>query len=266
MPLQTKRQSQLRSLVNLARYPIDDHPEGSLQTLVKHYKPQLQREGFCCLRNFLLSTATKTLVSEIAQVEALAYYGLTSATPYFNDFDSALPNDHPRNIKTPRELGLLAADQIPDASQLFKLYKSKELLQFLTALLDKEMLYPVADCYQKLSIAVIPEGAGHNWHFDDADFTITLMLRKPANGGKFECVPKLRSPTNENYDGVRTILQGQRDHVKVNIYDMAGRLVSTLVNETLNRSYKLNNGAGLFFDLILKFFLRRVIIFYLLFL
>ena len=25
-------------------------------------------------------------------------------------------------------------------------------------------------------------------------------------------------------------------------------------NETLNRSYKLNNGAGLFFDLILKFF------------
>ncbi|MBV9523126.1 MAG: hypothetical protein JO010_10060 [Alphaproteobacteria bacterium] len=76
-------------------------------------------------------------------------------------------------------------------------------------------MYVLADQYQCLNISVIPEGPGHNWHFDDPDFVVTLMLQKPERGGDFECVPGLRSPENENYAGVRAILRGARERVEV---------------------------------------------------
>ena len=52
-----------------------------------------------------------------------------------------------------------------------------------------------------MNVTVMPEGEAHNWHFDDSDFVITLMSRKPEWGGNFECVPKLRTPGEENHDG-----------------------------------------------------------------
>ena len=61
----------------------------------------------------------------------------------------------------------------------------------------------------------MPEGGGHNGHFDSADFVITLMLRKPEQGGDFECVPNLRSANEENYDGVHEVLKGHRDNVQI---------------------------------------------------
>ena len=36
----------------------------------------------------------------------------------------------------------------------------------------------------------------------------------------------------------------ERDHVKINIYDMTGRLVSTLVNETLNEGVHMVSWNG----------------------
>jgi len=207
--------SGLDSVVDLQRYPIDERHSGAGRKLVEELRRELRDEGQCRLGGFLRPTAVERLVTDVLRVEHHAYFGLTEASPYFNDRDASLPDDHPRNIRTRRELGLVAADLIPPASGLHRLYESDVLREFFAALLDKETLHPLADPFQKVSITVMPAGAGHNWHFDDADFTITLMLRKPERGGAFECVPKLRSTVDENYDGVREVLLGRRDNVQV---------------------------------------------------
>ena len=207
--------TRLASIVDLQRYPIHERNGEAGAKLVHTLRQQLRDAGMCRLGGFLCPTAVERLTSEVLRVERNAYYGLTEASPYFNDREASLPDDHPRNIKTRRELGLVAADLIPPTCDLHQLYQSEVLREFFAALLDKQTLHPLADPYQKVSITVMPQGAGHNWHFDDADFTITLMLRKPAHGGAFECVPQLRTATDENYDGVREVLLGRRDNVQV---------------------------------------------------
>ena len=205
----------LDSLIDLQRYPVDalHTPDG--RELVETHRTQLRDRGLSQLHGFLRPSAVESLVAEAGSISQLAYFGLTEASPYYSDHDDSLPEDHPRNIQTPRELGLVAADQIPQESALHVLYESDDLHRFLGAVLEKETIYPFADPYEKIALTFMPEGAGQNWHFDDADFTITLLLRPPRRGGNFECVPKLRTGTDENYDGVREVLRGRRDNVQV---------------------------------------------------
>ena len=100
----------LDSLINLSRYPINDLDQTTGKELVARLRDELRDEGLCRLRGFLTSTAIAQLVEQAQAVEQHAYYGLTEASPYFNDYDPELPADHPRNIHTQRELGLVAAD------------------------------------------------------------------------------------------------------------------------------------------------------------
>ena len=50
--------------------------------------------------------------------------------------------------------------------------------------------------------------------FDGADAVVTLMLQPPLGGGQFEYVPMLRSADNENLEGVRRLLQGDRSGIR----------------------------------------------------
>jgi hypothetical protein len=52
------------------------------------------------------------------------------------------------------------------------------------------------------------------WHFDDADFVVTLMLQQPAAGGAFEYVPMLRTADDRNPRGVAALLAGDRTGVR----------------------------------------------------
>jgi predicted 2-oxoglutarate/Fe(II)-dependent dioxygenase YbiX len=53
-----------------------------------------------------------------------------------------------------------------------------------------------------------------NWHFDRSEFTTTLLLQAPEQGGDFVYRSDLRSDTNQNYDGVARLLNGKDTLVK----------------------------------------------------
>ena len=67
------------------------------------------------------------------------------------------------------------------------------------------------------------------------------MLRKPEWGGNFECVPNLRSPRDENYDGVRAVLRGRRDQVQVVGFE-PGTLMVFRGHYTLHRVSPVRGG------------------------
>ena len=56
-------------------------------------------------------------------------------------------------------------------------------------------------------------GAGKelNWHFDNSEFAITLLLQAPEAGGVFEYVRDLRDAEagDMNYAGVEALLDGR---------------------------------------------------------
>jgi hypothetical protein len=58
------------------------------------------------------------------------------------------------------------------------------------------------------------DGEALNWHFDRSEFTTTLLLQAPDEGGDFQYRPDLRTDTDPNYDGVARLLEGKDDDVK----------------------------------------------------
>ena len=52
------------------------------------------------------------------------------------------------------------------------------------------------------------------WHFDSCEFTLSLMIQKPENGGIFEYCPNIREPGNENFGEIKKVLDGNRKRVR----------------------------------------------------
>jgi hypothetical protein len=202
-------------LIDLERFPVDDIESTAGKAVVERFAADLRETGICRLEGFLRPEAVEALSAEANCLAAGANYALKACNPYFTRKNPDLPDDHARNIMTPRCLGMVAGDLIPEESGLKVLYRWEPLHRFLSAILGQGQVHVLADPYQCLNISVMPEGPGHNWHFDDPDFVVTLMLQKPEGGGDFECAPGIRSPENENYAGVRDVLLGAREKVSV---------------------------------------------------
>jgi hypothetical protein len=58
------------------------------------------------------------------------------------------------------------------------------------------------------------DGEGLNWHFDRSEFTTTILLQAPDEGGQLEYRSDLRSADDPNYDGVAALLRGEDKQVQ----------------------------------------------------
>ena len=52
------------------------------------------------------------------------------------------------------------------------------------------------------------------WHFDSCEFTLSLMIQKPEEGGIFEYCPNIREPGKENFEEVKKVLNGDRSRIR----------------------------------------------------
>ncbi len=198
--------------VDLARYPIADPNRPAGRALIARMREEMADRGACCLRNFIRPDA---------QAESLAhlvYGGPTEATPYFFNYrigaGKGYPADHPTRRTSPRRLGQVAGDLIPEAAQLRRIHRSPGLTAFLAKVLGERALYPLADRLQSLNISVMEEGGCQQWHFDRGKSAITLLAQAPEGGGRFEYVPDLRSDHSENFAAVGRVLDGDRENVR----------------------------------------------------
>ena len=77
------------------------------------------------------------------------------------------------------------------------------------------MLYRSDDPLDGCNMTVYEEGDELGWHFDQSEFSVTLMIQRSETGGDFEYVPLVREPGDERYDDVRDVLLGTSDRVKL---------------------------------------------------
>ena len=70
-----------------------------------------------------------------------------------------------------------------------------------------------ADPLDALEIAIFGDGDELGWHFDNSEFSVTVMYQQPEAGGHFDYYPRLRDEHDENYTGVQEILHGGSDGV-----------------------------------------------------
>jgi hypothetical protein len=200
-------------LVDHDRYPITDLSSSAGQELVGRCRSDLEATGACRLPNFIDATAIRTLAAEAAALAPLAYHQDDVHNVYFEDVDPVLPQDHPNRLLQHSASAAVGWDEIPQESRIRQLYESDDVLNFIGAALGKDPLYRNADPIGACTVVVYKEGDELGWHFDNAEFAVTLMLQTAEGGGEFEYVPNIRSAEDENYPGLRRLLEGSGEDV-----------------------------------------------------
>ena len=94
------------------------------------------------------------------------------------------------------------------------LYHWQPLREFLAICLSKKKHYIYEDPVSNMIVNLCKPGQTFNWHFDTNEFTITFLLRGAESGGYFEYVSNLRTKTDECFDEVKQVLNGNRSRVK----------------------------------------------------
>lgn len=221
-------------LIDLARYPITDLDAAAGKALVERCKEQLRGTSACVLEEFLSVEAAAAARAELAPRLGAAHYCEKQHNPYLAEADPALESDHPRNRLQLSDVGALADDQIPEGSVLRTLYTWPALRAFLAAVLEVPRLHPYADPLGSLNLNVYQPGQQHGWHFDNAAWSVTLMLQPAQSGGVYEYVPDIRTPDGEHYDRVAEVLDGTESNVRQLDMDI-GALVMFRGRYTIHR-------------------------------
>jgi hypothetical protein len=207
------RTSGYGDVVDLDRYPVNAPASPAYRALVRACRDQLRSRGVAQLAGFLTPAAVSQMLALASQLAAGAWASDQAHTVYFEPADDSQGPDHPRALLQHSAKKAIGYDQIPAGAPIRRLYESDDLTAFIAAVLGKPVLYRSADPLDALEIAVFSDGDELGWHFDNSEFSVTVMYQQATAGGHFDYSPRLRGEHDENYPGVQMILHGSPDGV-----------------------------------------------------
>ena len=205
----------LREIVDLGRYPIDRLGEPAGDGIVERAREALRSVGACDLPGFLRPQAVDAAAASALSVRDRAYRTEQTHDIEFSGLPVAsLAAGDPRRTRIRSGKEGTALDDIPASSPVRALYESDAMLAFVGAALEVEPIFRSEDPLGALNYMYYAPGDELGWHFDGADFVVTLLLQAPEAGGVFEFAPMLRSADDRNDDGVRALLAGERAAIR----------------------------------------------------
>ena len=229
----TRTISHASNMVDLARYPMAslDSPEGS--AFAEKCRQEYHASGLCMLPSFILPEALSVLAAEAESISDHAYFCNSTHNAYLTEDDPDLPADDVAKQQEQTYVGSVPYDRIAENMNLRQLYLWDPLKDFIGYVLGKSEFHRFADPLGACSINVFVDGGEHGWHFDESEFTVTLMLQAPEIGGAFEYVPLIRGLAEEK-EIVASVLNGERERV-VELPFTAGTLLIFGGRQTLHR-------------------------------
>ena len=194
----------LNKIINSNIYDLQD------MDFSKKCRRKLDCDGVLTLPNFLEDDILNELVIEAKDASSGAFYTNSTHNVYLTPIDITLSVDHVFNRQVTSSKGCICTDQIPTKSKLHHLYHDFEFKNFIANVVGEKKLYPYEDPLSSINVHYAGEGQELNWHFDNSEFAITLLLQSPFEGGMFEYIKDFRNAEkNEmNFDGVAELLNG----------------------------------------------------------
>ena len=143
----------------------------------RKYSKILESEGILIFNSFINRKGLINLQKEAADLKYLSYKSSSEYNVYVSEYDNSFPDDSPRNRIMSTSKKCLPNDLIPSGSILQTLYNSKAIRSFFMDLLNKKELFPYSDPLSSININYYDKGDALGWHFDNSDFTITLLIK-----------------------------------------------------------------------------------------
>ncbi len=204
----------MNKVIDLERFPINrlNDPEGI--DLIERCKQELHAHGMFNLDGFLTPQAIDKAIGEVKPVlDRSSFLHQRNHNIYFEKSIPDLDPSHRALTQCLTSHHTICADQIKD-SVLIKLYEWPAFADFLATVMEKKQLFTMADPLARLNVMAYRQGQALNWHFDRSEFTTTLLLQSPDQGGVFQYRTGLRTDSDPNYAGVAKLLNNQDKQVK----------------------------------------------------
>ena len=200
--------------IDLGRHPIDAPGSAGYAAMMARLHDDLGRDGCAVLKGFVRPGRIAELAAEADRAAPAAHRSFNRTNPYFTTDDPSLPPSHPLRRYDDRSNAFVPADNFGSDSILRAIYEWPAFSPFVKAALQEEAFHRYADPLADVIVNLVEPGGGFPWHFDTNNFTVTLAIQNGEGGGEFQYAPNLRTPTDENYDGVRAVLDGTSDRVR----------------------------------------------------
>ncbi|NCZ91214.1 MAG: hypothetical protein EBY96_02065 [Actinobacteria bacterium] len=203
----------VEQVIDLDRYPI--HRQGPERAaLVASVQSEIRSVGCAVIKQFVKQSAIPSLVAESDSAAHLGHRNFNRTNPYFTTLPPDLPDTHPLRRFYDRSNAFVPADNFGQDSIIRNIYEWPDFAPFIQEVLEEPSFYRYADPLADVIINLAEEGNGFPWHFDTNNYTVTLAIQNAESGGEFEYSPNLRTPTDENYDGVGRVLDGDQSLIR----------------------------------------------------
>ncbi|CAB4999274.1 MAG: hypothetical protein F2884_03995 [Actinobacteria bacterium] len=199
--------------VDLIKYPI--HEVGTARkALINESNLAIKDDGCVVLKGFIKQERISELVAECDRVESQGHRNFTRTNPYFLSDREDLPLTHPLRRFYDRSNAFVPADNFGSESILRAIFDWPAFSPFVKEVLGEENFFPYADPLADVTVNLAEEGGGFPWHFDTNNYTVTLAIQNAERGGDFEYSPMVRSLTDENYEIVEKVLDGDNNLIR----------------------------------------------------
>lgn len=196
--------------IDLERYPLDQPESTAWSELATTCQSALARDGLFNLPGFVRADRIAEAADELKPtIASAAFTHARQHNIYFKPEIDGLSPDHPALQTFETSNRTICADQMGQAL-VIRLYEWPPFAEFLAAVMEKPALHVMEDPLARVNVMAYGEAQALNWHFDRSEFTTTLLLQAPEQGGDFEYDQDLRSDDDPNYDCVADLLAGRR--------------------------------------------------------
>ena len=202
------------------------------EAMIAQARADLSATGAAVIEGFVAPETAAAMLAEVEPHLPQAFHKPKTHNVYLIRDDETLPSDHPRNRKVRTTSATLGYDLVPEG-HLRRLYADPAFTGGIARILGYDALYPYEDPLAALNILVYEPGAQTGWHFDNANFVVTLMLRPAASGGDYLYLPFIRNDDDPGYSAVDRVLYGDRAGV-LTLHQAAGDLVIFQGKNTLH--------------------------------
>lgn len=185
-------------VLNFNKYPwLTDLSSASARDAISAAQRSIATNGVAFFPEFVTTSALEECVTE-AKSQTHGLHDIDdSHSLYYLPEDPAYPADHVRNRQVRTRVSIIPYDRLSREGALSRIYQSSGLKQLVGEVLNKKELHRSCDPFGRLSINVLSDTWSDEWHFDESDFSTTLMLQRPETGGKFEVTSAIRQSKDD---------------------------------------------------------------------
>jgi hypothetical protein len=170
--------------MNFERYPwLQEMSSSSAIAAIENAKVQFESTGAVTFPEFITSVALADILLDARKREDRAFTTDDAHNVHLLPADPDYPEKSVRNYEMRTKVASIAYDELPENSKLAELYRDPIVRQLIAAVVSKESLYLSDDPLGCCSINVFRPGYHHSFHFDESEFSTTLMLQEASVEG-----------------------------------------------------------------------------------